>query len=320
MKEAGFNWIRLGFPYPFKDKIHGDLNPHFLHALERAETLRRAGFKIMGVTPLAGSYRFHEKTGTSIWRSELPEWVGAYDSSEFYEAYREGCKEIGKQTIGIVNLWQISNEMDIRIFRGPMTMEQAARFLKAGLGIKEGNPEAKTSINPAGFGEEGRWLFENLYKRDTKIFDYAGIDGYFGSWVPGGPESWRPLLEKIHQITGLPLIIHEWGYSSIGRVKKMPQGPPPEGWNCYEKAWYHVWKNEHSQEEQAEYVETALKIFFNIPYLAGSFFFRWRDPPTCWQCGQPDCPSECGWGLLDVQGKPKKAYYAYMENVKNLFK
>jgi len=36
--------------------------------------------------------------------------------------------------------------MDIRIFRGPMTVEQAARFLKAGsLGIKEGNPEMKTA-------------------------------------------------------------------------------------------------------------------------------------------------------------------------------
>jgi len=43
-------------------------------------------------------------------------------------------------------MWQVSNEMDIRIFRGPMTVEQAARFLKAGsLGIKEGNPEMKTA-------------------------------------------------------------------------------------------------------------------------------------------------------------------------------
>jgi hypothetical protein len=88
---------------------------------------------------------------------------------------------MGGQTAGLVQLWQVSNEMDIRIFRGPMTVEQAARFLKEGsLGVKEGDPEAETSINPAGLGADGRWLFENMYAKGEKTFDYAGIDGYFG--------------------------------------------------------------------------------------------------------------------------------------------
>ena len=207
--------------------------------------------------------------------------------------------------------------MDIEIFRGPMTVEQAARFLKAGTqGIKDGNPSAKTSMNPAGLGSDGRWLFTALYSKSEGLFDYAGIDGYFGSWASGGPESWRLLIVEIYRITDAPVLIHEWGYSSIGKVKERPFGPPPKGWNswnCAEKAWFNVWKQEHSEKEQAEYVKTTLEIFAETPNLAGNFFFRWRDPPTCWQCGQPNCPAECGWGLIDNHGKPKLAYYSFKE-------
>ncbi len=323
MKQAGIEWIRVGFTYPFKDQQHEEMNPRFLETVEHVKTLRKKGFRIMGVTPLLGSFRFNKKLGKSVWHPELPEWAGSYDSDRYYEAYREGCREISEQTKGFVQLWQVSNEMDISIFRGSMTVEQAGRFMKEGsLGVKEGNPEAETSINPAGLGADGRWLFENLYAKGEKTFDYAGIDGYFGSWAPGRPESWPPLLEEIHRITKTPVVIHEWGYSSIGRVKKVPEGSPPEGWNgwnCYEKAWYNVWKKEHSEAEQAEFVKATLEKFAEIPFLLGNFFFRWRDPPTCWQCGQPECPSECGWGLLDVKAKPKLAYYAYKEAVKAMF-
>jgi hypothetical protein len=190
MKQAGIEWIRVGFTYPFKDQLYGELNPRFLETVEHVKMLSKNGFKIMGVTPLTGSYRFNKILGKSVWHPELPEWAGTYDSDRYYEAYREGCKVMGKQTAGLVQLWQVSNEMDIRIFRGPMAIKQAARFLKEGsLGVKEGNPEAETSINPAGLGTDGRWLFENLYAKSRKIFDYAGIDGYFGSWSPGSPES-----------------------------------------------------------------------------------------------------------------------------------
>ena len=317
MKEAGIEWLRIGFSYPFRDRLRGELTERFQETIELVKSLRRMGFRVMGVTPLAGSERFSRDLSKSVWQPGIPEWVGSYDSDGFYEAYREGCKEIGRRTAGLVEMWQVSNEMDIRIFRGPMTVEQAARFLKAGsLGIKEGNPETKTSMNPAGLNEDGRWLFKTLYSKGERIFDYAGIDGYFGSWAPGGPESWTPVIEEIHRMTNTPVLVHEWGYSSIGRVKERPDGRPPEGWNswnCFEKAWFNVWNKEHSGAEQAEYVKVTLEMFSKTPNLAGNFFFRWHDPPTCWQCGQPNCPSECGWGLGDSEGKPKPAYYAFKE-------
>ena len=48
MKQAGIEWIRIGFTYPFKDRLHGELNPRFLETVEHVKTLRKKGFKIMG--------------------------------------------------------------------------------------------------------------------------------------------------------------------------------------------------------------------------------------------------------------------------------
>ena len=324
MKEAGIEWLRVGFSYPYKDRVHGELTRQFYETIERIKSLRSKGFRVMGVTPLAGSYSYNKTLDKTLWQPGIPEWAGTIDQDKYYEAYKEGCKEISRQTAELVEIWQVSNEMDIKIFRGSMTVEQAARFLKAGTqGIKQGNPEARTSINPAALGQDGRWLFTTLYSRNEGLFDYAGIDGYFGSWAPGGPRNWAPLIEEIHRITDTPVLVHEWGYSSIGQVEERPQGPPPKGWNswnCAEKAWFNVWKRAHSEQEQAEYVKTTLEIFVKTPNLAGNFFFRWRDPPTCWQCGQPHCPSECGWGLIDKEGKLKSAYHSFKQTFEELYR
>jgi hypothetical protein len=47
-----------------------------------------------------------------------------------------------------------------------------------------------------------------------------------------------------------------------------------------------------------------------IDCLAGFFVFCWRDSPACWYCGQSDCPYETAWGITDVNGNPKPAFYA----------
>jgi len=322
MKEAGIEWLRIYFGYPFEDHLRGKLTKEFQETLKRVKDLRNMGFKIMGVTPTPGVISWDKTLNKPIWQKSIPEWAGTYDSDKFYEAYREGCKELGRKTIGLVDIWQIANEMDIDVFRGPMTVEQAARFLKAGsIGIKEGNPEAKTSINPAGMNADSRYLFKVLYSKNEHIFDYAGIDGYFGSWSPGGPDNWPPVIEEIHRITGAPVLVHEWGYSSIGSVQESPKEAPPEGWNwvCIKKAWFNVWKKEHSEREQAEYVAVVLEMFAKLPNLIGSFFFDWGDEATCYHCGQPNCPAECGWGLTDSQGRPKPAYYTFKETVKKFY-
>ena len=310
MKEGGIGWVRLGFGFPFQDKIGGKLNENFLKELEEAKEVRKIGLRIMGITPLAGVMAYDDKDKKTAWRPQIPAWAGSIDSVSYYETYEKACGELARQTKGIVDLWQVSNEMDIDVFRGPLSIEQAERFLTAGgLGLKQGNPEAKVDINPATL-DKGEPLFRALYSKPDTPFDYAGIDGYFGSWEPGGPQDWIPVIEKIHDITGKPVLINEWGYPSIegsGKPLKQKVGNPV----CDKQKWINVWRKEHSPEEQAAYVQIALKIFGTYPNVAGCFFYDWGDDAVCYHCGQKGCPSECGWGMVDSQGKPKPAYYTF---------
>ncbi len=307
MKAGGIGWVRLIFEFPFEDKIGGKLSPEFLKELDAAKKVRQSGLRIMGVTPLAGVLAYDEKDKKTAWRPHIPAWAGSIDSDGYYDTFEKGCEELGRQTQGIVDMWQVSNEMDIPDFRGPLSVEQAERFMTAGArGLKAGNPDAKADINPAGL-EGGERFFRDIYSKPDNPFDYAGIDGYFGSWAPGGPQDWVPVIEKIHDITGKPVLINEWGYSSIegsGIPLKKKIGNPI----CDGQKWKNVWGKGHTPEEQAAYVQIALKIFGTYPNVVGCFFYDWGDDAVCYHCGQKGCPSECGWGMVDPQGKPKPAY------------
>lgn len=128
MKAAGIQWLRIAFEYPFEDKVGGALSEKYLENLKQAKDIHGMGFKLMGITPLSGIMGFDPAKGSEgSWMPGIPAWAGNYDEAGFFEAYEEGCAEIARQTAGIVDLWQVSNEMDIPEFRGPMTPEQAVR-------------------------------------------------------------------------------------------------------------------------------------------------------------------------------------------------
>jgi hypothetical protein len=318
MKEGGIGWVRLDFGFPFEDKIGGKLCDKFLKDLEEARKIRQFGLRIMGGSPLAGWIAYDEKDKKTAWRPQMPAWAGSIDSDSYYETYEKACEEIGRQTRGIVDMWQVSNEMDIDLFRGPLSTEQVERLLMAGArGLKKGNPEVKADINPA-FLETGERLYRDLYSRPDTPFDYAGIDGYFGNGVPGGPQDWIPLIEQIHDLTGKPVLINEWGYSSIQGSGK-PLNRKVGDSICEKQQWNNVWRKEHSPQEQAAYAEIALKIFATYPNVVGSFFYDWGDDAVCYHCGQKGCPSECGWGMVDSQGKPKPVYYTFKSMAREFY-
>jgi hypothetical protein len=323
MREAGIGWVRLGFDFPYRSRLGGEYAEKFTEDLENARRVAGMGFKIMGVTPLAGVMAYDKGDNMTAWRPHVPEWLGGPGAEGYYDGYERGCEELGRQTRGLVQMWQVSNEMDIDVFRGPLTREQAARFMLAGArGIRKGNPEALPGINPAVVSDESRWLYRELYGRPDTPFGYAGIDGYFGSWQPGSPQDWIPWIEEIHDITKQDVLINEWGYSSLGRVAAPPKGELPPGVNavCVGHAWTNVWRGAHDPEVQAAYLRIGLKIFATYPHVLGSFIYDWGDDAVCYHCGQADCPSECGWGIVDSQGQPKAGYYAVKETVMQYYR
>lgn len=323
MRDLGVKWVRLGLGFPYGEK-RGEYSEEFLRSLEEVKRYKKEGFEILGGSAGPGSMRYDEKSKKTIWVPGVPEWMGNHDSEEFYKFLEEGCEDAARLTKDIIGMWQIANEPDIDIFRGPWSDVQNVRFLlTAARGVKRGNPAAKVGINLGFITDYSRWLLKELYTVEDTPFDYLGIDGYFGSWQPGGPESWTAYIDEVHEITGKPIIINEWGYSSLGSAPKLYDLELKEHYNqdvCKNKAWDKVWKKEHSKEEQAEYVKECLKIFGAHPAVIGNFFFRWSDTETCWQCGEPDCPAECAWGIVDPQQRPKPAFYALKEGLNELFR
>jgi hypothetical protein len=117
------------------------------------------------------------------------------------------------------------------------------------------------------------------------------------------------------------VLINEWGYSSLGGpVKPAITGLAPEQTSvCEVGAWHYAWRESHTPAEQTLYVQIALKLFATYPGVLGSFFYDWGDDPTCFHCGRSECPSECGWGLVDSAGKPKPAYDAFKEIIARFY-
>ena len=66
----------------------------------------------------------------------------------------------------------------------------------------------------------------------------------------------------------------------------------------------------HNPEDQGRFFEDMFDRIFSLPFLCGSFVYCYSDSDACYICGQEDCPVETGWGLVDLHGNEKPAYYA----------
>jgi hypothetical protein len=309
--------------FPFADRVGGPLREGFERNLKHLRSLSDAGFKLLGTTHGPGSSRYDPQTKTTRWMNGMPEWAGTHDDDGYYDVVDAAAAEMARQTKGLVQYWQIANEPDIDIFRGPLSVEQMDRFLLAGgRGIKRGNAEAKPGVNLGGPNDEARALAKRVYRISDTPFDYVGIDGYFGSWQPGGPDNWPGFIDEAFDMTGKPVIIAEWGYSSLqeGPITDDPERTKRYNQSvCRRKKWGTVWRTSHTPQEQADYVSECVRIFAEHRHCIGNFFFRYGDTETCWQCGQPLCPAECAWGMVDTKGKPKPAYEALKKTVRKQF-
>ncbi len=67
---------------------------------------------------------------------------------------------------------------------------------------------------------------------------------------------------------------------------------------------------DHTPEGQAKFFGDLIPKLRKLDYLVGAFVYCWADSSRCYVCGQPDCPVETGWGLVDGNGSPKPSYNA----------
>lgn len=274
------------------------------------------GFEIMGITPGP---------------KDLGRSAGEPGSTQYFANYRRICKFLAREFRGLIDWWQVGNELDIWIFRDGLSLEQSAQFLKEGiLGIKEAGSEFKVGINitlfPSLPGEvdgntdqhEGVYLAKQIYGNPDLELDYAGFDSYPGTWRKGGPENWHEYLDNFYALTGKPVIIQEFGYASAGEM--MTAEEDRSGiYPCQAKKWRFSWGGGHTPENQARFIGESFRIFAEKPFVIGATYYCWKDSLTCWQCGESDCPAETAWGLLDREGNPKPSYFAFRESGKCYF-
>jgi hypothetical protein len=176
----------------------------------------------------------------------------------------------------------------------------------------------KVSTNCAG-GPTTYYFLGRLFDDPRVKLDYCGIDQYYGTWQPGGPENWVDRIHELYTITdGVKVLVNEWGFSSAGEVMT-PAEVASGAANCQLHKWTFTWGAGHTWDNQAEFVRRAFDAFLaQREKLLGICFYRWEDQETCWQCGSPDCPVETAWGLVDVHNRPKPSYIAFQEGVKRL--
>jgi hypothetical protein len=321
MRAAGVGWVRLGTPFPFVDRLDGELSDRYRRYRQVVADYAGAGIEVMGVTPQPGSYR-HQRDERGqmhhVWRSALPAWFGQLDTREGLRAYEQLCRWLAEDLTGHVRAWQVANELDIRIFAGSLNPRQACDLILAGArGLKQTEPGLIVGHNPAG-APEALYFYGRLFGDADGLLDYCGIDGYYGSWSPGGPERWAEQVDRLHALTQAPVLINEWGFASAGGVTTdadRQAGLP----TCRTHRWPHTWGAGHTPEVQAEYIRRAFDAFAQVrDRMMGELYFRWADQPTCWQCGEPDCPAETAWGLVDLDGRPKPSYHALKQSVARL--
>ena len=87
---------------------------------------------------------------------------------------------------------------------------------------------------------------------------------------------------------------------------------------CELPADYQIVGFPHSPQGEADFYRDVLPRFAKYPYVLGEFVYAWKDSDHCYLCGQSDCPSETGWGLVDRLGDPKPALEAVREEFAKL--
>ena len=194
LKETGFNWLRLDIRNPFN--TDGNFK-------ERLIGLRESGFKIMMLTPNPAAY---VKLGIDP------------STAEGLSRVEDETAKIAEDMAELVDGWQIANEMNVYFFRAPLNFDQSIDFIAAGLrGVKKVDKDILLGFNMSEFSESSEYMTRKLLKQ-KHLFNYLGYDGYYGTWIKGTPQDYIDTLDRIYDITGLPVIIQEFGFASDGDI------------------------------------------------------------------------------------------------------
>ncbi len=63
---------------------------------------------------------------------------------------------------------------------------------------------------------------------------------------------------------------------------------------------YELTDYKHTEQGQAEFFTDTVKMLSKLDCVCGIFVYCYSDSTECYQCAQPGCPVETGWGLVSI--------------------
>lgn len=200
LTDGGFNWVRFDIPYPYN--ADGSLSGSYRAFKERCRSYKEHGFRVMAITPYPKSYID----------------VGGFDpvAPEHIEKTQQIAVFLLEDLRDVCGAFQITNEMGIDAFTYPLTHEQAIEFI--GIQLEALDPikgDFPIGYNSAGLSE---WLHKGM-RPYHPYCDYVGIDLYTGNTSKATVRDYTKRISRVHRITGLPVILEEFGFLSEGAPK-----------------------------------------------------------------------------------------------------
>ena len=202
INEANIEWIREDMPMPFL--ADGTPDPSYLRWKEEMKEYLDNGIRVMGITPYPDEYI---EIGLD---PRIPE-------------NEAKIKEIAKFYItdlrGMVDVFQITNEMGVDRFTYPLTMEEAARFI--GIQLEAMNPIKGDVLIGYNLCAQALLNLPGLMKPYHQYCDYVGVDLYLGSFenILKNINQYTFALKYVRRVTGKPVILCEFGYIGLGEPK-----------------------------------------------------------------------------------------------------
>ena len=198
IRKAGISWIRRDVPFPIDSD--GNTSADYISFLASSKRFAENGIRSVAISPYPSAFLAH---GIDPRTEE-----GLCRVSELCERMSRDFSEIGA-------CWQATNEMHVAHFRSPLNMEESRKFIIASIkGLRTGAPDAAIGHNSICCAPE--WVEYAKAVETEAHSDYVGFDLYNGTWSNGGPETYTEEIEFLYAAMGLPVVLMEFGFSSLG--------------------------------------------------------------------------------------------------------
>lgn len=350
LKDAGLGWVRFDIPYPYN--AAGEISRSYTEFKDRCRGYAENGMRVMAVTPypkdyvniggfnpaediertkeiavflyndlrdITGAFQITNEMGLATFTyplslEEAATFIGvqleAIDNAKkeagdtFMIGYNQANVSASKELNKLLKPYlRYCDYVGIDLYIGVQTNDSASDYSKR---IKKLYRQVckPVIVTEFGFWSEGGSKTEEEKKEILGYYGYSSEEEAIAdgeNFISKLPSQFRNTLfyefpgqeDRWAEIVFSECSGHFYGQTSDKTLENV--GFTPEG--------------------QAEYFRRVISEMQKLNCLAGMIIYCCQDMAICWTCGQNWCPYETKWGIFNIDGTPKPAYYAIKETI-----